>query len=383
MPLSNYFKKNWKNYLLLLCTIAVFLVGFEIFTHLYAYVTEPIPTSLFEKDECAGFKLKAGYTGKAKIGKSFFGDRYNVKINSKGLRDHEFSYKNPENTFRILLLGDSFTFGVKVELNETFPKLLENELNYKYKSRNYEVINAGVPAWGTINELCYLKEEGLKYNPDLIVLAFFYNDIMDNADETLMLAKTLALTNSCSFRSIDFIKERVNTIANKLKNPDYSQEMPIIDLSMFSKDFSKEDEGKWRLTKKYLKEMNSLSKKQNTSLVLVTIPSYEQILLNHTINLEKLNFKLSDEKQYSKIRPNKNNLVDLVDYLDFGKPNKLLKNFTKKENIVFIDLLPEFKNYKGNLFLLPEDDHYNKEGNKLVANTLYDELINRNLIPTK
>jgi lysophospholipase L1-like esterase len=104
-----------------------------------------------------------------------------IKINSKGLRGHEYDYKQSDNTYRILVLGDSFTAGLQVAEEETFPKLLEALLQAEFPRTNFEVINAGVIGYGTDNQLAYFTAEGYKYQPDLVLLAFFTgNDITDN-----------------------------------------------------------------------------------------------------------------------------------------------------------------------------------------------------------
>ena len=104
-----------------------------------------------------------------------------VKINRKGLRGKEYSYTKAANTFRILVLGDSFTAALQVAEEETFPALLETKLNQIYSAPHFEVINAGVVGYGTTNQLDYFKGEGFKYQPDLVLLAFFTgNDIADN-----------------------------------------------------------------------------------------------------------------------------------------------------------------------------------------------------------
>lgn len=103
---------------------------------------------------------------------------FRVNTNSKGLRDREFSYKTEQTIKRILVLGDSFTFGYGIADNETYPKLLENKLNQKFRGQ-FEVINAAVTGWGTPQERDYLKIEGVKYNPDLILVGFYINDVKD------------------------------------------------------------------------------------------------------------------------------------------------------------------------------------------------------------
>lgn len=104
-----------------------------------------------------------------------------VKFNSRGLRGPEVDYRKPENTFRILVLGDSFTAALQVPEAETFPRLLENQLRQRFPQTNIEVINAGVVGYGTDNALAYFVNEGYKYQPDLVLLAFFTgNDLTDN-----------------------------------------------------------------------------------------------------------------------------------------------------------------------------------------------------------
>ena len=96
-----------------------------------------------------------------------------VSTNSHGLRDREYSYQRNHKK-RMLVLGDSFTWGYGVEDDERFTDVLENSLN------NWEIINAGVSGYGTDQELLYYTSEGYKYNADIVVLLFFYNDYENN-----------------------------------------------------------------------------------------------------------------------------------------------------------------------------------------------------------
>ena len=99
--------------------------------------------------------------------------------NSKGFRNtKEFTYEKPANTIRVLSLGDSHTQGHEVRQDFTFSAVLERFLN-QHKS-HAEVINAGVSGFGNAEELVFLENEGFKYKPDVVVLAFFANDFEDN-----------------------------------------------------------------------------------------------------------------------------------------------------------------------------------------------------------
>jgi hypothetical protein len=103
-----------------------------------------------------------------------------VAMNSKGLRDVEHDYAKAPGTYRILVLGDSYVEALQVRLEETFPRLLEKELNRS--GRRVEVVNTGVADWGTDHELVYFRVEGVKYDADLVLLAFTTaNDVRNNS----------------------------------------------------------------------------------------------------------------------------------------------------------------------------------------------------------
>ena len=101
------------------------------------------------------------------------------KINSLGLRDYEITTNKPPGTYRIVVLGDSFTFGWGVHFDETFPKLLEKSFNANPPSPNwkkYQVINTGIGNYNTAQELASLKDKWLALDPDMIIDCWCVND---------------------------------------------------------------------------------------------------------------------------------------------------------------------------------------------------------------
>ena len=109
-----------------------------------------------------------------------------LEYNARGLRGTERAYRAAPGVFRILLLGDSFLEGYQYADNELFASQLETALAHK----SVEVINLSVGGYGTTQQYLYLRDEGLKYRPDLIVLAFQPgNDIRDNSQTLLELYK--------------------------------------------------------------------------------------------------------------------------------------------------------------------------------------------------
>lgn len=104
-----------------------------------------------------------------------------IDINQLGLRDRCTTYEKPLGTYRVLLLGDSFAEAIQVQQNEGIAERLEALLNVD-SPRPVEVINAGVAAYGTAQELLYFEQEGFKFQPDLVVLMFYVgNDLRNNS----------------------------------------------------------------------------------------------------------------------------------------------------------------------------------------------------------
>ena len=94
-----------------------------------------------------------------------------VRINSQGLRDREYSLAKPAGVYRVLMLGDSTTLGWGVKEEETAAKVLESDLGPRF-----EVINAGTGNYGTVQELTYYETRGRLFHPDLVILQYFIND---------------------------------------------------------------------------------------------------------------------------------------------------------------------------------------------------------------
>ena len=105
--------------------------------------------------------------------------QWSYSINSQGLRDHRvFAYEKPPSRLRVLTVGDSYTLGFEVGQGESYSAVLERYL--RNEGVDAEVINAGVSGFSTAEELIYLREEGLRFQPDVVVMGFYINDLSDN-----------------------------------------------------------------------------------------------------------------------------------------------------------------------------------------------------------
>ena len=103
------------------------------------------------------------------------------KTSSQGLRNEEVKIPKPKGTFRILAVGDSFTYGWGVDLNKGWVKLLESKL--RVKGKTVEMINAGDPGIGLtkIRQIC--RAYTSQFNIDLVLVDLFGDDIYRAAND--------------------------------------------------------------------------------------------------------------------------------------------------------------------------------------------------------
>lgn len=101
------------------------------------------------------------------------------EVNALGLRDDPMdSPKKPEGEFRVVCLGDSFTLGFTVEREDLFVDQLESYWNAQ--GRKVDVINTGTEGYSTDQEAVWLMENGDAFEPDLVLLFPYDNDIYWN-----------------------------------------------------------------------------------------------------------------------------------------------------------------------------------------------------------
>ncbi|NKB57117.1 MAG: SGNH/GDSL hydrolase family protein [Alphaproteobacteria bacterium] len=106
-----------------------------------------------------------------------------IENNREGFRDRHHDLAKPPGTFRVAVLGDSMSEALAVPLEKTFWSILERRLSACRKAPA-EVLNFSVPGYGTAQQRLTLQHNVLKYDPDLVLLAFFTgNDVWNNARE--------------------------------------------------------------------------------------------------------------------------------------------------------------------------------------------------------
>ncbi len=95
----------------------------------------------------------------------------------KGFRGDVPKVSAPKQGYRILVLGDSYSWGDKVsDPKDIWPNVLENKLNKKYQGKNIQVINMSRCGWTTVNEMEIFLLYGTKLNADMLIVQYSLND---------------------------------------------------------------------------------------------------------------------------------------------------------------------------------------------------------------
>ena len=293
---------------LLLCatSITVFLGGSELLARLQYTPHKSSVQGMYAYDTKKGFQLTANYRGTFE-GKAF-------ATNSFGYRNPEITVEKPLNTKRILVLGDSISFGHGVEDDESYPRLLETALSTSLQETNVQVINTAAPMNFPLQEY-YDLERSLKLDPDVIVLQLTLNDIIDapiinaiplsdNVDYVLKQYSALYLMLKDLHSRVRFRDLTGENIADKAKQFEYvSLELLIYDPNHPDVVMA------WDETLGLLEKITSLAKKEEIPLVILVTPFI---------------FQLTTDVQFS-------------------SPQERLRMFATEKNIPFVDLLDALK----------------------------------------
>lgn len=125
------------------------------------------------------YELRAGYDREA-FTPAWLGYRPEYHYNADGLNDRfDYAIEKPVDTFRIITLGDSWTYGQFVSTKDNYSEVLEELLNDRRQCRSsqkFEVLNLGVPSYDIEYSAERFRLRGAKYDPDLVLWLLIRND---------------------------------------------------------------------------------------------------------------------------------------------------------------------------------------------------------------
>ncbi len=321
--------------------------------------------------------------------------KVDVTINSFGLRDEEFPLRKPAGEFRILMLGDSYTEGVFTELENTVSEQLEQMLNERTQDgrqeaaqdgnrdrMSFQVINAGVSSYSPVLEYLYLREQGLAFSPDVVVLNFDITDVQ-NDQEYLGLAEfdddgteIRAVPNpdpdfsaSASVKNpvldvlrhhshiYQFLAYNLQFLAWKNRVGNIS-----IDYLAVARDNNQSYDEEWQLTFEYVLRIKGIAEKNDAAFVLVIYPWPHQVSAD--VWKTRSSYFL-ENRVYSE------------------QPFEVIRNFAAENDIILVDAVLAFKQQQQQPEQLywQRDFHMTPLGLRLLAEEIKENLINQGLVP--
>lgn len=294
-----------------------------------------------------GWELVPGISGTGRLGNR-------VEINSRGLRDIERPLKKPADVLRILALGDSYTFGVGVDLEETYVKQIQSRLSQDYPK--VDVINAGVAGYNLFQALTWFKEQGRGYHPDAVIYFFFLDDVKGyrsadqiEADARAQAASVKEKESAASSASgsylVNFGTNLFTHLGGKFRS--FNKASWLRSVEHRKKFFLRTNrdciEGRVDMAPfgAQLDELNSLCRQMGAPLLVVAIPDAVQV----------------GEPAMQKIFRRVETLC-----LDMGIP--------------FLDITPNFEKQTdpGGLYLFPLDAHTSARGNRIIASVVAERI---------
>ncbi|HET8945688.1 MAG TPA: hypothetical protein VFQ07_01790, partial [Candidatus Polarisedimenticolia bacterium] len=287
---------------------------------------------------------------------------FGMPLNSGGFKDIEHPRDKPAGTFRIVALGDSFAFG-SVPYEDNYLTLLGRRLGTD--ARPVEVINMGISGAGPQDELALLRDEGLAYRPDLVLVSFFVgNDFTDTKR-----ARRSSRFDSAVATLVRSVYGLAFKSAGRLPASDqYEDAAPTWPDDTYlamerdrSRIYEKGGTGRriYLDAIDFLGRIQSVCAERGVDLAVAVIP--DEIQVNPDLRRRVLRASGADEAG-----------------LDFGLPDRFLREQLAARRIDACDLLDRFADAsRGEVLYKPNDSHWNRAGNRLAAEVLADCLAPR------
>lgn len=203
------------------------------------------------------------------------------EINRDGIRDESnHPEPKPPGITRILLLGDSFTFGDANEYDKIWPVVFEREL----LSRGYDVdvVKAGVSGYDTRTELLYLERLYPRYEPDYVVLTFLPNDIVTNTPLAADLPADASPVRVVRAGNEKRTTLHLLTFAKRLLLPSDRMYVKLYLLTpraeYFTLPMSDRVKRQMETTKELLKAANDYCRERNVQFIVLSLPQLFQVL---------------------------------------------------------------------------------------------------------
>jgi len=300
-----------------------------------------------------------------------------VHINSRGNRDHEYSYEKHQGVKRIAIVGSSVTFGLNLDLKETFGKRLETTLNQYSQDERYEVLLFGRPGFKARESYARVADEMLNYSPDLIIYSFVQNNYEDQTPEDYFSGKSVTASNDQGENKTPSLLRRLrNSWQTTKQHPVMREVRESFHLYLFSVNS----------LARILRELSPSEKEQGQNIAplypddtvfrkkITNTESWINLMhqaclvrdVNFAVLIHPYEMQLSVDgmnKWRSRGLPVPHNATEFKTY-------ERMKSYAENMGISFLDILPGIRDdmtKASNYYLDNDYGHYNSEGNQILA----------------
>ena len=217
-----------------------------------------------------------------------------VTTNSQGIRDSDYSREPARQVTRIIALGDSQTFGNGLAIEDTWPKQLERKLNGQAGAGRYEVLNGGLPGSDTWQHEILLQRLLSTYNPRIVVLAFYVNDIVSRpASIRNMQGDEIG---SVGWRLVYLLKQSAFLLTMRNAYDAVMQSLVprgdfLLQNAVLAGESNPEIERRWGQVERSLLNMRDVTAMSNVRFLVVSLPRRDQV--DGRLKTEKYNERLS------------------------------------------------------------------------------------------
>lgn len=169
-----------------------------------ALVSPPFRRQLHEMDPYAILIEPIGALGYRQRPHSTYryGNGTVATSNAMGFRGPEVSVRKPGDTFRIVLLGGSTSHGFGVNDTATIDAFMRRELAERYPDRKFEVVNLAFDGYDSYQDLTRFREDGLRLDPDVVIVNSGINDVRNARYERLQEADPRTLIWEADLRRL-------------------------------------------------------------------------------------------------------------------------------------------------------------------------------------
>ena len=294
-------------------------------------------------------------------------------INSLGLRDHEYSLSPPSDVTRVLVLGDSYTEGFGVSLEQTYVKVLETKLNaLAQQGRRYEVINGGMFGSSPLLEYLFLMQRGLQLQPNLVLLSYDPTDLEDDRgyeytttfDEAGQPVRCVPYkrVRAYSRHPIErwlirhsmgylYMENRLNKLLYKYRHPTRCA-LTTLDFGLAYREAPEAITDDWSRNQRYLGLMARALRERRIPLVVARIP----------FGVEVNSTEWSGGRQTIGLEKGKIYHAEALD--------RALETFAKQEGLVYLNVLPDLQASELHPLFYDVDGHLTADGHQVVAEAL-------------